>query len=73
MHWIDKYEHLLAVPTVFTVIGSRGFSYAAPSTANEIPVEIRNSSSLPSIKKHILRHIINLVPSFSAITPSLPQ
>ena len=44
----SQYKHLLLQPTVSTVIGSRGFSYAAPSTWNKLPLEIRNSSSFAS-------------------------
>jgi len=46
-------EHLLAIPTVSTVIDRRGFSYTAPSIWDEIPVEIRNSPFLASFKKHL--------------------
>jgi len=42
----------LSVPAV-SIIGSRGFSYAAPSLWDEIPLEICNSSSLASFKKHL--------------------
>jgi len=64
-------KHLLAVPAVSIVIGRRDVSYAAPSLRNGISVKIRNSPSLASCKKR-LRHIVSLVPSLSATTPSFP-
>jgi len=45
-------KHLLLEPAVSTVIGSRGFSYAAPSLSNYLPVEIRNSSLFASFKRN---------------------
>ena len=63
LHSQDK--QLFAVPTVSTVIGRQGFSYAAPSIWNEIPVEIDNCPSLSSSKKHLKTH-------YSATTPSSP-
>jgi len=61
-------KQLLAVPKVSTVIGRQDFSYAAPSSGNEVPVEIRNSPSLSSLRSS-LRHTDSLLPSFSATTP----
>ena len=55
-HFVLKTNNCSHVPTVFTVTGRRGFSYAAPSIWNEIPVEIRNSPSLSSFKKHLKTH-----------------
>ena len=63
-------KHLLAVPTVSTVIGRQIFSYAALSIWNEIPVEIRNNPLLSSFLRNIVRHIISFVPSLSVTTPS---
>jgi len=50
-HSQDK--HLLAVPAVSTVIGRRGFSYAAPSVWNKISLKIPNSPSVVSFKQHL--------------------
>jgi len=36
-------KHLLLEPAVSTIIGSWGFSHAAPSVWNKLPVENRNS------------------------------
>ena len=58
----SQHKQLLTVPAVSTVIDRRGFSYAAPSMWNEIPVEI--------LLKSILRHIILPLPSLSATTSS---
>jgi len=60
-------KHLLAVAAVSILIGSQGFSYAAPSIWNKIPVEIRNSSSLASLKKHL--KALSLVPSLAHHLP----
>ena len=49
-------KHLFTVPTVSTIIGSQGFSYASLSIWNEIPVEIHNSPSLTSFKKEFKTH-----------------
>jgi len=46
-------KHLLSEPAVSTVIGSRGFSYAAPSVWNKLPLEIHNSSSFTSFKSNL--------------------
>ena len=46
-------NNYLVVPRCKTVIASRAFSIAAPTVWNEIPVEIRNSTSLLTFKKKL--------------------
>jgi len=46
-------KHLLLEPAVSAVIGSRRFSYAAPSIWNKLHLEIRNSSSFAFIMKNL--------------------
>jgi len=60
---------LLTVLAVSMAIRCRTFSYTAPSMWNEIALEIRNSLSLASCKKH-LRRLIFLVPVLSPTTQS---
>ena len=55
---------LLLEPAVSTIIGSRGFSYAALSIWNKLPLEIRNSLSFASFRG-TLRRIIFPVPSLT--------
>ena len=45
-------KQMLLEPAVSTAIGSRRFSYAAPSIRNKLPLEIRNSSPFASVKSN---------------------
>ena len=49
---IFLFFYLLLEPAVSTVIGSRGFSYAASSIWNRLPLKIHNSSSFASFKRN---------------------
>jgi len=49
-------NHLLAKPSVYTSIGRRAFSYAAPQIWNAIPLNIHNSSSVSSFKRNLKTH-----------------
>ena len=62
-------KHLLLERAFSTVIGSRGFSYAAFSISNKLPLEIRNSSSFASIKV-TFEHNIFRVCSQTRASPS---
>jgi len=46
-------KHSFLEPAVSTIIGSRGFSYAAPSIWNKLRLGIRNSSSFASFKRNL--------------------
>jgi len=62
------------MPTVSTVTGSRGFSYATLLVWNEIPLKICNSSSLASFKKHLKTHYFTcafLYPTTPYLPPSI--
>jgi hypothetical protein len=51
---------LLNTPYCGTVLASRAFSVAAPTVWNEIPLEIRNCTSLKSFKLKLKTHFFNL-------------
>jgi len=59
-------KHLLLEPAASTVIGSRGFSYAAPSIWNKLPLKIRSSSSFASFKRNLI------FPCLRPVSPSFP-
>ena len=63
-------KHSLSQPTVSTAIGSRGFSYAASSMWNKLPLEIHNSSSLSGT---LLRRIILPTHSLRPAPRHLPR
>ena len=64
-------QHLLLEPAVSTVIGSRGFSYAAPSIWNKLPLEIDNSSSFASFKRNLNKFLVpSLRPAPRHLSPS---
>jgi len=46
-------NHLITKPSVYTSIGRRAFSYAAPQIWNAIPLNIRISPSVSSFKCHL--------------------
>ena len=49
--------HLLHQPSVSSVIGSRAFEVAAPVIWNKIPLEIRQSSTLYTFRRHLKTHL----------------
>jgi len=59
-------KHLLLEPAASTVIGSRGFSYAAPSVWNKLPLKIRSSWSFASFKRNLI------FPCLRPVSPSFP-
>jgi len=63
-------KHSLSQPTVSTAIGCRGFSYAASSMWNKLPLEIHNSSSLSGT---LLRRIILPTHSLRPAPRHLPR
>ena len=58
-------KHLLLGPAVSTVIGSRGFSYAAPSIWNKLSLEIRNSSSFVCLERNLKTYAYYFSRAFS--------
>ena len=64
-------KQLFLEPAVMTIIGSRGFSYAALSIRNKLPLEIRSSSSFAYFKRN-LKTTIFPIPSLKPALPSFP-
>ena len=62
-------KQLFLEPAVMTIIGSRGFSYAALSIRNKLPLEIRSSSSFACFKRN-LKTTIFPIPSLKPALPS---
>ena len=58
-------KHLLLQPAVSTAIGSRGFSYAAPSIWNKLSVEIRNKSSFVCLERNLKTYAYYFSRAFS--------
>jgi len=71
--WADRREHytptrtlrsfdtnLLCVPRVRTCFGSRGFSVAAPTIWNSLPLDIRNSYSIASFRRQLKTFILSI-------------
>jgi len=64
--------NLLCVPRVRTCFGSRGFSVAAPTIWNSLPLDIRNSCSIfPSLTQNF--PFFNLWPSLVPRLTPAPQ
>ena len=51
-------QQLLAIPRCTTEFGRRSFSYAAPSVWNNIPIEIRSTSSIALFKRQLKSHLM---------------
>ena len=58
--------NLLCVPRVRTCFGSRGFSVAAPTILNSLPLDIRNSCSIASFRRQRKTSLFQPLAIFSA-------
>ena len=52
-------QQLLSVPSVTSEFGRRSFSFSAPSLWNQLPLQIRSSSSLSSFKRQLKTYLFN--------------
>jgi len=46
-------SHQLSVPRHKLTYGSRAFQFSAPRVWNSVPVNIRETKSLPTLRRHI--------------------
>ena len=66
--------NLLRVPRVHTCFGSRGFSVAAPTIWNSLPLDIHYSCSIASFRRQLKTFLFfNLWPSLAPRLTPAPQ
>ena len=54
-------QHLLTVPNLKTEFARRAFSFVSPTTWNDIPLEIRQLSSVNTFKSQLKTHYFSLI------------
>ena len=52
--------NLLAIPDHSTTIGRRSFSYNGPKLWNDIPLQIREKSTIEILKHHLKQYLFNM-------------
>ena len=58
-----KHQHQLICPLIKSNNGRRSFSYAAPTTWNSLPVNLRSLSSIETFRSHLKTHLFPAFPT----------